>query len=222
MEKILLVDTETCNGIETENGLDLTNSLIYDIGFMVCDLDSNVYEKHSYTIADIFLDNELMSTAYFKDFIPQYWEDIKNGTRKLRRLSTVRHIICDIVKQYDIKKIYAYNIKFDYDAFLTTQRYLTSSKYRYFLPYSVNKGVNDIMKLGRELTKEQDYKDFCKANNYLTKNGRPQIKAETVARYLFDNTFIEEHKGLEDCEIEYKILIELSKKYPQIDTRLWG
>lgn len=219
MEKILLVDTETCNGIETENGLDLSNSLIYDIGFMVCDLDGNIYEKHSYTIADIFLDKELMATAYFKDFIPQYWEDIKNGKRKLRRLSTVRHIIYDIVKQYDIKKIYAYNIKFDYDAFLTTQRYLTSSKYRYFLPFGLQ--VNDIMKLAKPLYKDNDYKAFCQENGYLTKNGRPQIKAETLARYYFDKDFTEEHKGLEDCELEHKILCLLSKKYQDIDTRLW-
>lgn len=213
-EKYLILDVETTNSIE--------DPLCYDIGFIVADRFGNIYEKHSYVVADIFLDPILMECAYFAEKIPEYWEDLKNGSRQMRKFSTIRHILVKTCRKYNINRMYAFNSRFDYLALNITERYLTKSKYRYFFPYDVSKGVNDIMKLGKELAKEQDYKDFCKANIYLTKNGRPQIKAETIARYLFDNTFTEEHKGLEDCEIEYKILVELGKKYPQIDTRLWG
>jgi len=220
MEKIIVLDTETTNGIMAENGkLDLSNSLVYDIGFMVCDMLGNIYEKHSYTIADVFLDSELMEVAFFKDKIGNYWEDIKNGTRKLRRLSTVRHILYDVCKQYDIHKIYAYNMKFDYDALLTTTRYMTSSRSRYYMPYGLE--IHDIMKLAKPLYKDENYKMWCSDNGYTTANGRPQIKAETLARYYFDKNFQESHTGLEDVELEYKILRLLSGMYQDIDTKLW-
>lgn len=212
-EYILCLDTETSGKVNEDT------SLVYDIGFLVADLNGNIIEKHSYTIADTFLDSDIMEQAFYKDKMPQYWEDIKNGTRKLRRLSTVKFIIYDIVKQYNIKKVYAFNSKFDYDSLLNTQRYITCSKYRYFLPFGLI--ICDIMNYARELAKTNEYKQFCKDNEYLTKNGRSQIKAEVVARYLFNNDFIESHTGCEDSEIEYKILITLRQMFNNVDDRLW-
>lgn len=212
-EKILILDTETCGNVNVDD------SFCYDIGFIVADYQGNIYEKHSYTIADFFLDREMMETAYYKDKIDSYWQDIKNGTRKLRQLKTVKFIIRDICTQYNITKMYAFNVKFDYDTLLKSERLTTSSKYRYFLPYQVK--PFDIMNYAKELAKTNEYKQFCQDNNYLTKNGRSQIKAEVVARYLFDNNFQEEHQGLEDCEIEYDILCTLRNMYPNVDDRLW-
>ena len=60
------------------------------------------------------------------------------------------------------------------------------------------------------ITKSQDYKDFCESNGYMTahKTPQPQKKAETLYRYLTNNTdFNEEHTGLEDSLIELEILI---------------
>lgn len=211
-EKILVLDTETLGEV------NIADSFCYDIGFIVADYNGNIFEEHSYTIADFFLDNELMQTAYYKDKMPQYWADIKSGKRQLRRLETVRRIIRDIVKQYNIKKIYAFNCRFDWNALLNSQRLTTCSKYRYFLPYGII--PCDIMKYAKELAKTSEYKVFCKTNNYLTKNGRSQVKAEVVARYLFDESFIEDHTGCEDSKIEYKILCALRNQY-DIDDRLW-
>lgn len=213
MKKFLVLDTETCGEI------NVGDSFCYDIGFIVGDYDGNIYETGSYAIADFFLNSEDMSTAFFKTKIPQYWEDIKNGKRKLRRLATVRHIIYDIVKQYDITEMYAFNVRFDYTALLNSQRLATSSKYRYFLPFGVL--PFDIMAYARELAKTDEYKSFCIEHNYLTKNKCPQVKAEVVARFLFDENFDEEHQGLDDCKIEHRILCELIKRYPEIDCRLW-
>lgn len=213
MKKILVLDTETCGEVNK------ADSFCYDIGFIVADYDGNIYEKGSYAIAEFFLNNEDMETAFYKDKIPQYWEDIKSGKRKLRRLSTVRHILYDIVKQYDITEMYAFNVRFDYEALLNSQRLATSSKYRYFLPYQLK--PLDIMAYARELAKTEEYKNFCLENEYLTKNKKPQVKAEVVARFLFDDEFNEEHQGIDDCEIEHRILCELIKRYPEVDCRLW-
>ena len=72
-EKILMLDTETTNDIDCP--------FVYDIGFAVVDTNGKTYEEGSFVIADIFLDSELMSTAYFADKIPTYWEDIKSSSR---------------------------------------------------------------------------------------------------------------------------------------------
>ena len=59
MEKntyFIVVDTETTNSID--------DPLCYDIGFAVIDKTGHVYESHSFVVADIFLDKELMSSAY--------------------------------------------------------------------------------------------------------------------------------------------------------------
>ena len=92
MEKFIVVDTETTNSID--------DPIVYDVGFAVVDAEGTVYEKHSYVVADVFLDKELMSYAYFADKIPQYWADIKSGKRKLCRFKTIRMIFKDVCAQY--------------------------------------------------------------------------------------------------------------------------
>ncbi|MBO5655317.1 MAG: hypothetical protein J6S32_04730, partial [Clostridia bacterium] len=104
--KFLVIDTETTNSID--------DPFCYDVGFAVVDSTGKVYETHSYVVADIFLDNELMSSAYFADKIPQYWEDIKNGKRILRRFKTIKAILRDVVTQYGIRYVVAHNASFDY------------------------------------------------------------------------------------------------------------
>ena len=64
-ELFLMLDTETANTIE--------DPFYYDLGYAVVDCKGEVYETASFVNADIFLDTEMMSTAYFCDKIPQYW-----------------------------------------------------------------------------------------------------------------------------------------------------
>ena len=58
-DRFIVVDTETTNSID--------DPLCYDVGFAVVDMFGNVYENYSFVVADIFLDKELMSYAYFAD-----------------------------------------------------------------------------------------------------------------------------------------------------------
>lgn len=212
MKKYIVFDSETTNSID--------DPFCYDIGFIVIDETGKVYEKHSYVVADVFLDSELMTSAYFADKIPQYWEDIKNGKRILRRLKTIRSILRDVMTQHEINMVCAYNCAFDVRSGNYTQRYLTSSKYRYFYPYGTQ--FMDILKLAREILKtDENYKTFCKKNNYLTEKGQNRYTAEVVYRYLFDKDFVEEHTGLADCLIEAQIMVKLMGENPNVDFRLW-
>lgn len=196
--KFLVIDTETTNSID--------DPFCYDVGFAVVDGAGKVYETHSYVVADIFLDDELMSSAYFADKIPQYWEDIKNGKRILRRFKTIKAILRDVVAQYDIRYIVAHNASFDYRSLNYTQRLLTSSKYRYFLPWGVE--IWDTLKMARKcFGKDETYKQFCIKNEFLTERGQCRFTAEIIYRFLTGNLgFVEEHTGLEDVLIEKDIL----------------
>lgn len=215
-EKILMLDTETTNDIECP--------LVYDIGFAVVDRLGNTYEEGSFVIADIFLDKELMSTAYFADKIPAYWEDIKSGKRLLRRYKTVRFTIVDIMKQYNIKYVCCHNTRFDYLATATTQRYLTCSKFRYFFPYGTQ--FLDTLKMSRKIFgQDTEYCEFCQRNNFVTNHEKPKPKftAEVLHRFLTnDLEFEEEHTGLADVRIEKEILAECLRRNPSVNGLLWG
>lgn len=212
-EKFIVIDTETTNSLD--------DPLCYDVGFAVVDAEGTVYEKHSYVVADIFLDKELMSYAYFADKIPQYWEDIKAGRRTLRRFKTIKMIFADVCKQYSVKKIFAHNARFDYRSLNLTQRFLTSSKYRFFFPFGVE--IWDTLKMSRQVLKEVDeYGEFCYTNDYLTKRMCKRFTAEIIYRFLTgDNTFEESHTGLEDVLIEKEILAYCLRMMPNINGALW-
>ena len=212
-EKIIIIDTETTN--------DLIDSLVYDIGFIVADYNGNIYSKHSFVNADIFLDKELMSVAFFAEKIPTYWKEIKEGSRTLTSFNNIKWTLRHIMKENNITKVYAYNCRFDYLALATTQRYLSKSKYRYFFPYGTE--FHDILALSRHCFKSiKTYRDFCKENAYLTRNNANRYTAEIVAQYLFDKNFTEEHTALADCEIEYKILLACEKLDGfNFETKMW-
>lgn len=213
MKKYLIIDTETTNSID--------DPLAYDVGFAVIDEAGHVYEAHSYVVAEIFLDEELMAEAFFADKIPQYWEDIKSGKRELRRLNTIRLRLRDCMKRWNVDTVIAHNMRFDYRSTNLTQRYLTGSKYRYFFPYGVQ--IWDTLKMARNVFKNDEaYGEFCYENEYLTKRGQRRYTAEILYRYLTNNNdFVESHTGLEDVMIEKEIFCECMRRGCE-DCQLWG
>ena len=200
MEKYIMLDTETTNSLD--------DPICYDVGFAVVDKEGSIYETHSFVVAEVFLNEELMASAYFIEKVPQYWEDIKNGTRKLAKFNTIRKVLAETMKKYNTNIVIAHNARFDYRSTAKTQRYLTKSKYRYFLPYGTE--VWDTLKMAREVLKNDvDYDNFCYNNNYVTKRGCKRFTAEILYRFFTgDNDFVESHTGLEDVTIEKVIFAE--------------
>jgi hypothetical protein len=125
------------------------------------------------------------------------------------------------MKENNITKVYAYNCRFDYLALVTTQRYITSSKYRYFFPYATS--FFDILAYSREVLKtDKNYRQFCIDNGYVTARNVNRYTAEIVARYFFNEDFTEEHTALSDSEIEYKILMKcIELDGLNYDCKMW-
>lgn len=195
--KFIILDTETANDIDCP--------LVYDFGFAVIDENGKTYASYSFVNADIFCDNEIMSTAFFADKIPSYWNDIKDGKRILKSFRSIERIFRRVCYEWNVNIFVAHNARFDYKALQNTKRYITTSKERFFFPYGSR--FVDTLKLSRNVFgKDENYRNFCISNNYVTKNNINRYTAEVIYRFLTnDNNFEEEHTGLADCMIEKEI-----------------
>ena len=213
---IMVADTETANGLMENGKLNLTQSLVYDIGFVIVDKKGNVYERRSMAIADIFCNmKDIMKSAYYAEKIPSYWEEIRNGSRELVTFMHARDIVLKALKKYNITTISAHNARFDINALNNTIRYITKSEKRFFFPYGIE--IWDTYKGAmKTICTQKGYIRFCERNGYMTKHTipRPRATAEILYRYLAgDNTFKEEHKGVDDTEIEAKILTQILRQH---------
>lgn len=213
MTKLIVIDTETTNSID--------DPICYDVGWAVIDETGKIYEEFSFVVADVFLDKELMASAYFIEKVPQYWADIKLGLRKLKTFRNIKKAFADCVKRNEIKIVMAHNARFDYRSLNLTQRYLTSSKYRYFFPFGIE--IWDTLKMSREVLKDDEkYSEFCYNNEFLTKRLCKRYTAEIIYRFIIDDvSFEESHTGLEDVKIEKEIFKFCKERNPDIDGRLW-
>ena len=211
---IIMIDTETTNDIDCP--------IVYDVGYQIFTLADGILCEKSFLNADVFCDHELMKTAFFAEKIPQYWEDVKVHKRSLCSWYMIKKIIEQDCKEYEIKIACAHNAMFDNRALNTTQRYITTSKYRYFLPYGVEWW--DTLKMSRAILKNDDsFGEFCYNNDYLTARGCRRYTAEIIYRFLTGcNDFVESHTGLEDVKIEREIFKFCLEREPEIDGRLWG
>ena len=213
-DRIIMIDTETTNDIDCP--------IVYDVGYQIFSLAEGILCEKSFVNADVFLDSELMTSAYFAEKIPQYWEDIKASKRTLRKWYNIKRELAQDCRAFGVKIACAHNAIFDNRALNTTQRYITTSKNRYFLPYGVEWW--DTLKMARKVLREDEsYTTFCWENEYLTKNLRIRYTAEIIFKWLSQNpSFEESHTGLEDVDIERQIFEHLIRANPEIDGRLWA
>ena len=211
MDYSIVIDTETCPVDKELTEVRPDNMWVYDCGFAVINKRTGeVFETWSFVNADIFLDEkQLMKSAYYANKIPMYWEDIKSGKRILTSFYNIRKQLAECCERYNVKKVFAHNMRFDYGTLNTTQRWLTKSKYRYFFPYGLE--ICDTMKMARDVVcKMPTYKRFCEENGYLTARGQ-----------LRDNSFVEKHTGLEDVLIEKEICYYCYRQHKKMRTGLW-
>ncbi len=219
------LDTETCNGLNLADGkVDLTQSLVYDIGWAVTDKRGKIYKTRSFVVAETFLDmKDVMNSAYYAEKIPKYWEDIKAGTREIKTLISIRKILFEDMREYNINIVFAHNASFDVRALNNTVRYITKSRFRWFFSYGTE--IWDTLKMARQaIGKQKSYITWCVNNDYLTKHKTPRVRltAEILYRYISgDRDFIESHTGLEDVIIETKIMAHCLRQHKKLEKRLY-
>lgn len=211
--RIMMIDTETTNSLD--------DPVVYDVGFQVFDLEGNTYESCSMINTEVFNDPNLMSTAYYAEKIPRYMEQVLTGKSVMIPWKSIKTVVKDSIIRNDCKIVCAHNARFDCKSLNLTQRYITTSKWRYFLPYGVEWW--DTLRMAREVLKQDNnYRQFCLDNGYVTSRNVSKYTAEVIYRYISgENEFIESHTGLEDVKIEKEIFLYCLKQNPEIDGRLW-
>ena len=204
----LMVDTETCGGLE--------NPYVYDLGMAIVDRKGKVYAKYSFVIAEVFYGMaDLMQTAYYAEKIPMYKEDIKSGKRKVIDFYTANRVARELIKRWNVTAVVAHNTRFDNNALNNTATFLNGKK-SYFFPYGIPLWCT--LAMAKQIyAKRPTYIDYCKENGYLCKNGTPRLTAEILYRFIMrDKTFTESHTGLEDVMIEKEILVHILRQHKKI------
>lgn len=218
------LDTETCNGITINGKVDLSCSLVYDIGYQITDKKGRVYRQRSFIVREIFFGmHNVMKSAYYANKLPKYYEEIAEGKRVVASLYEIKKTLENDMKEFNCNTIFAHNARFDYNALNNTIRYITKSKYRFFFPFGCE--IWDTLKMSTDVFgKMKNYCAFCERNGYMTKHKTPRTRftAEIIYRFLTNNTeFVESHTGLEDVEIETEILKECFRQHKKMRKKLF-
>lgn len=220
----IVLDTETCPLDRDFEGVVPQNMWVYDIGWVVTDKRGNIYEARSFVNADIFLNEKIaMTSAYYSEKIPKYWEKIKSGEAILTSFYNIRKQLMEDIETYGVKEIFAHNMRFDYGSLNNTQKWLTKSKYRYYFPYDIE--ICDTLKMARDvIIPMKTYQNFCFDNGFVTKHKtpRPQATAEVLYRFITKEVdFEESHTALEDALIESQIMAYCYKQHKKMRKGLW-
>ena len=227
MANYIVLDTETANLINYRDGqAHPETALVYDIGYLIANSSGETLNERSFIVSEVFAMRDRMDSAYYAEKLPQYREGgglIDSSIWQIDSFLNIFQQFKQDCKDFNVKNIYAYNIKFDKTALNHTLRHLSNGYQKYFFPYVVK--IKDIWDMAQVITCTKKYLLFCGKNDYVTAKGNPQTSAEVVYRYLSGKTeFKERHTALEDCYIENFILKKVKsrkKKTPKTIGQGW-
>ncbi len=207
--------------VETANGL--IDPLVYDIGGAVHDKQGRIYETFSFIVKEVFIDeSNLMDSAYYSQKIPEYWHDIRQGNRTIVPYYQIRQHIYHLDEKYNLTALVAHNAFFDYKATATTQRWLTKSKYRWFLPYGIP--IYDTLRMAHDtVTQQPSYILWCQRYGFMIDETRPRATAEILYRYMIGDPYYQEaHTGLEDVYIQIEIFTWCTRQNKRMNKYLFN
>ena len=205
--------------IETANICD--DAIAYDIGFAVADKKGRIYDSYSFCVKEMFYYyQDLLATAYYSEKLPQYFEDIKNGTRELQSIYYIRKKVHEVMKLYNTKDVFAYNCYFDKNGLNRTMRYLTKSFCRWFFPYGTQ--FHCIWHMACQvLFTQKSFQKMANEQNWKSTSGNFQTSAEIAYRYIHQEyDFLESHTGLEDVLIECEIMAKCFRQHKKMNTSI--
>lgn len=205
----MVIDTETCNGLE--------KPLVYDLGLTVLNSDGSIRFEYRAIVDEIYNGMpELMRSSHYAKKLPAYDQAIASGELQILPLARIRKDLFDIIEQYNVTDVWAFNAYFDRKALRNTALTVSNGLQARMFPYGIV--WRDLWRYACETAlQSRNYYRYVIANNAYTVNGWPKTDAETVYRYLSGNNgFIESHTALDDARIESWILAKLLKRKQRI------
>lgn len=207
----VLLDTETV----VKNG----GASIYDLGYLIIDVQGNVIAQRNFIISELYSDFGLLFDSQFITYnkynlYKRFLND--NPALFISCEDAFTHLFNDM-QEYNISFMAAYNINFDLRAITHTCKLFDIDNQ---LLDNENIIFLDLWKLAKSFIATNRYNKFCLSNGFLTEKRKlPRTNAETIYRWISkDYSFIEQHTALSDCMIEleiYKTCKRKKKRIPQ-------
>lgn len=205
-----VLDTETAGG--------LSKPFPYDFSYILYEgAEMREVCRRSFVIKEIFLDATLMDSAYYAKKVPSYWEDIWAGKKQLVSAYFARKTFFDDLAQFNCKECYAYNMAFDRRALNNLMNFSTDGRYKWFWKKGVRLYCIWNMAACAFLAGNDYYKTAI-AQGWVSEKGNILTNAECAYRFLTGNfEFVEQHKGIDDSDIEALILKKCLAMHKKLD-----
>jgi hypothetical protein len=191
---IVVFDTETTS---------LSKPFCYNIGYVIINTDTlqNLVKK-DFVVEQIWHNLPLFSTAYYAEKRPLYVSAMRARTTRMDKFGYICQEMARDFERFDVQYAYAYNSPFDEKVFDFNCDWFKCQN-----PFD-NIPIIDIRGNVQNFLIDDSYRKFCEVNSYYTENGNYSTTAETVYRFITENTdWSEDHTALSDALIESDILI---------------
>lgn len=193
--------------------------LIFDIGWVVCDNYGNILVKRNFLVEEVFTNMDLMRHAHYFSKYSLYLKMIQNGHVKMTPWITIMRQMEDDIIQFNVKRLFAYNMAFDKKAIYETARIIGKRK-PYFFDYE---GVRFHCLWGmacETILLRKTFFKIAKENNWFSEAGNIKTSAEVCYRFISNNyDFEESHTALDDSIIETAILAKILRAKQKMS---WG
>lgn len=205
MNNIVIFDTETTS----------TNKpFCYNIGYVILDSETGtVLVEKDFVIEQVWHNPMLFTTAYYSDKRPIYVKRMRQRKTVMDKFGYICQEMIRDFNKYNVIGAYAYNSDFDERVFNFNCEW-----FRCINPFD-EIPVFDIRGYAQQFLVDDEYKAFCEEYELFTDSGNYSTTAETVYKFLTDDTeFVEEHTALADSKIEADILFACIESGARVNT----
>ena len=198
-----IIDTETANGLK--------NPLCYDVAVIVFDKKGIELFRKNWLVSNVWNNERMFKTAYYAWKRPLY----DNIEKEIVNTYTFISEMNEIIDNYQVNFLLAYNLKFDLNSInKTVERFTYNSKFN-----TENVEYIDVWNVAIDIIMNNNsYKSFCRENGFVSDAGNYKTSAEICYRFLTNVIdFDESHTAMDDCEIEKEIFMTCVKRKKKIE-----
>ena len=198
-----IIDTETANGLK--------NPLCYDVAVIVFNKKGIELFRKNWLVSNVWNNERMFKTAYYAWKRPLY----DNIEKEIVNTYTFISEMNEIINNYQVNFLLAYNLKFDLNSInKTVERFTYNSKFN-----TENIEYIDVWNVAIDIIMNNNsYKSFCRENGFISDAGNYKTSAEICYRFLTNIIdFDESHTAMDDCEIEKEIFMTCVKRKKKIE-----
>ena len=147
---IVVFDTETTS---------LEKPFCYNVGYIIADLNGNVFCKKDFVVEQVWHNPMLFTTAYYSDKREIYISRMKGKRATMEKFGYIMQEMIRDFKAYNVELAFAYNSPFDKGVFEFNCEWFKCNN-----PFD-NIEIKDIMNFVHSfIAFREEYQAFCESN----------------------------------------------------------